>query len=420
MKNHINSTRPGIHIDEFANTGDPYTRYATMREEFPVCQLEPKGIWAISRYKDIEFICKRPKIFSSSGMKALLQPEWMPDDCKRTLSVLTLDPPEHTPLRRKIDSAVGHQRILKALAQAMHNHAERLVDKIAHSKDTQTQKTCQQKECDFIAEFASPYIETFINRVIGLENKKPPPKEMADHPEMTNRNISDIPSDQYIQDQITSIRKSKNYFGPLINDWHNSPENDLISTLALTVIDGEPLTNNEIRNAVELVSLAGTQGPTMLLAHAMIRFSRQPELLHQLIENPKRISSFIEELLRHISPAPAVLRKTTAAITLSGVEIPEGATMLLLYASANRDPRMFDDPDTFDMSRSNIKQHLAFGYGPHFCAGAALTRLEVRIALEAIIAKFQHISCPPDHEINWNNSWMANTMRDLPIQFTIT
>jgi len=410
---HIDPIRPGIHIDELADTADPHAIYQTLRENYPVCQLEPNGYWAISRHKDVEFACKRPGLFSSEGVKALLQPDWMPEDCKRSLFVLTLDPPEHTPLRRKLDSAVGQQRVLRALAVAMKEHARKLVDKIEQCK-----KIDESEEVDFIAAFANPYIGTIINRVVGSKKKHTPPEELAEHPERTNKNISDTPTKQYIQDQIDGLRRSKSYFSTLIQERRTNPKDDLISQLLAAKFDGASLTDDDIWNAAELVNLAGTQGPIILLAHAMMRLARQPDLLHMLRKTPQLIPVFIEELLRHASPAPAVLRKTTAAVTLSGVTIPRDATVLLLYGAANRDPRIFPNPDAFDPTRENISRHLAFGHGPHFCTGAALTRLEVRIALEAITSKFSSISCPPDDKINWNNSWMANSMRDLPIKLS--
>ncbi len=408
----INPLRPGISVDDFANNADPHAVFSNLRENYPVCQLEPNGYWAISQYNDIQFACKRPKLFSSIAVQEeLLQPDWMPEDCKRTLFVLALNPPEHKPLRRKLDTEVGHRRILEALVPVMRQKAEQLVKKIDMAI-----KTDPTKEIDFIASFASPYIETFINKLVGSEKKRPPPEELADHPERTNKNISGTPAEPYQQEQIDLIRRSKSYFHTLIGERRKKPKNDLISALLEARFDGKPLSDYQIWNAAELVNLAGTQGPVILQGHAMIRLARQPELLKLIVKSPQLIPRFIEELLRHASPAPAVLRKTTEGVTVSGVNIPKGAKVMLLYGAANRDPRMFPNPDMFDMTRENLTEHLAFGHGPHFCAGAAMTRLEVGIALEAILAKFHNFSCPPDNEIIWNNSWMANSMETLPIQ----
>ncbi len=401
---HKNPLRPGIHIDELTNTATPYKVYGTLRDHYPVCLLEPNGYWAISRHEDVYFACRNPGLFSSKGVESLLQPDWMPEDCIRDLFVLTRDPPEHRPRRRILDAIVG-SKLLEVLAPAMRRCALQRIEKINPSQ-----------EVNFLAEFAQPYIETFVNKIVGSE-KDQPSQELAKHPERTNKNIGSPPSKQYIEDQLEGLRKTKSYFHALIQERKQCPRNDLISSLLSGELDGQPLSDDMIFNAAELVSLAGTQGPIILLCHAMIRLGRQPELLQALVKKPDLIPAFIEELLRHVSVAPAVLRKTTVDITLSGVKIPKDAIVLLLFAAANRDPRVFHDPDTFNISRENINQHLAFGFGPHYCLGAALTRLEVKIALEVILSRFHNISCPPDNKIQWNNSWMANSMSSLPIQF---
>jgi cytochrome P450 len=127
------------------------------------------------------------------------------------------------------------------------------------------------------------------------------------------------------------------------------------------------------------------------------------------------IPAFLEELLRYSGPSQRLLRTTTQPVELSGNTIPAGATVLLALASANRDGQRFPRPDDFDMARPNIREHLAFGGGPHVCIGAALARQEIRVALEAILAAFNTIVCPAPAELTWIDSLVTLTVRELPL-----
>jgi cytochrome P450 len=169
------------------------------------------------------------------------------------------------------------------------------------------------------------------------------------------------------------------------------PDDGFVSALveAEVAIDGEPrrLTDLEIVSFIMMLAGAGVETVARLLSWAAVLFARNPGERVKVVENPGLVPDAIEELLRYEAPSPVNGRFTLRPIELHGIEIPAGSRVLLLNGSGNRDPREFDDADTFRVDRE-IKRHISLGYGAHFCLGAALARLESRIALEETFKRF--------------------------------
>ena len=168
------------------------------------------------------------------------------------------------------------------------------------------------------------------------------------------------------------------------------PIDDLLSRLVEAEVDGERLTDDEILGFFQLLLLAGSETTTNLINNAMLSFIEHPDQYARLQSTPDLIPSAIEEVLRYRSPVQAVFRKTTRTVALHGQTIPEGSLVLPMIGSANRDPKLFAEPDRFDVTREP-NPHIAFGHGPHFCLGAPLARLEARIALQDLLARLDNV-----------------------------
>jgi cytochrome P450 len=197
------------------------------------------------------------------------------------------------------------------------------------------------------------------------------------------------------------------YLGELAQERARAPRDDLISALAsarLAGADGSSdcLTPEECTSFAVLLYSAGTETVSKLLGNAAVILARHPDQRAQLVSHPELIPNAIEELLRYEPPSPVNGRWTTSPVELHGATIPEGAKVLLLTGSAGRDEEVFPDPDRFDIARP-IAHHLSFGYGPHFCVGAALARLESRIALEETLIRF------PEWEVDTGQLQRAHT-----------
>jgi cytochrome P450 len=191
-------------------------------------------------------------------------------------------------------------------------------------------------------------------------------------------------------------------------DWRaEHPSDDLMTDLIRAEFVDETgttrrLTRDEILNYVALIAAAGNETTTRLIGWTGKVLAEYPDQRQALVDDPSLIPNAIEELLRYESPSPVQARYVTADVEHYGTTVPEGSVMLLLTASGNRDERRFADPDTFDVRRQ-IGQHLAFGFGIHFCLGAALARLEGRVALQEVLKRF------PTWEVDWANAVQAHT-----------
>lgn len=398
-----NTTRPGISLESLA-VDNPYPIYEKMRTHYPVCELEPGGVWAITRHCDVKDALQNPELFSSAAQKALIQPKGLSDDCKRDLFILVQDPPEHTKYRALMHKAFSGSAI-QALLPFMKKAAMEQMEKIRSLKNV-----------DFLKDFAEPYIKKTASRITGIEDEENL-EELCHWVQQNAQNLSESPSPEYIRNLEATIRAQNAYLDTVIHDRRENPRDDVISSLVHANLDGEHLTDSQLRNALELIIVAGIHTPVQAICHAIVWLAENPSLKNQLVAEPDKIRPFAEELLRYKSIAPALLRLTTQEVEVAGVTIPANQQVFMILASANHDPAEFPNPDTFDISRPNMKQHMAFGHGPHICIGAALSRQQIEIAIETIINNFSTISIPADAEIETNDSWIMRALTKVPISF---
>ena len=183
-------------------------------------------------------------------------------------------------------------------------------------------------------------------------------------------------------------------------------------------MDNKKLSDKELFGIMSLIILAGFSTTVQMLNNGIILLSRRPELVAQLVKSPDLIPAFIEELLRFSPAGAGTLRITTESVVLANITIPKGEMVMAVLASANRDPNRFSNPDTFDISRSNAKRHMTFGYGVHNCVGAALARLELKVAFEILLQEFNTFHCPPHDELVWEDSCFIHGVSELPVRFS--
>ncbi len=173
------------------------------------------------------------------------------------------------------------------------------------------------------------------------------------------------------------------------------PADDILSTLVEAEIDGVPLTDEQVIGFCILLVSGGHETTSKLIANGVRLFASHPDQRDAVIEDPERSVGAVEELLRYTSPTQYMARTTTRPVDLHDVEMPAGAKVVLLLGAGNRDPREFDRPDEFDISRANPRI-LAFGHGAHVCLGAAVARLEARVALQEFLARYPRYAVDED------------------------
>ncbi|AKJ02945.1 hypothetical protein ATI61_113136 [Archangium gephyra] len=371
---------------------NPYPLYAELRRR-PVCQVEPGGMWAVSRYDDVVTVLKDPRRFSSEGLGRSFRPPWLERNPTAD-SLVMKDPPEHTRLRSLVTRAFNGAT-LSRLEPSIRAIAEELAD-----------SAVRRQEVDFIAEFALPLPARVLNLFFGLE------PAMALRLKHWADDLVSIPASQpspQRQEEIRhSLQEMERCFNALIEQRRARPGDELVSEL----LRGE-LTHEEVLSFLFGLVPAGVETTVYLLANTMVVLSEHPRELERVRENPALIPRLIEEVLRFEPPGQSSLRLTTEDVELSGVRIPRGSIVVALVGAAMRDESRFPQADQFLLERES-QSSLAFGHGPHYCLGAMLARLEARLGLEALFSRIGGFSLQRK-ELDWSQSIIARGPRALPL-----
>lgn len=345
----------------YATTDDPHSVYRILREEHPVHYVEERDLYVLSRYEDILAAIKHPDVFSSA--RGVVPSGFLPEDP----NLIVLDPPVHTNMRKAVMRAFTPRR-MAAMADQVRQFARQLLDEFPASG-----------EVDAFEGYTDPLPIYVMAELLGIDaSERPMFKRCGDAIVYSSGSDPSTLRD--------ATRELTDYLQTVFEDRRRAPRNDLISLLLTSSEAGRALKNEELLGLSFLLLVAGTETTTSALGNAMLLLEHHRDARKQLVEDPALIPAAAEEILRFDSPVQGLSRVVLEDVELHGVTIPNGARVHLLYAAANRDPRVFDEPDRFDILRTP-NNHLAFGFGIHFCLGASLARLELRIGLEELLAR---------------------------------
>ena len=373
---------------------NPYPLYAELRRG-PPRQVEPGGMWAISRYDDVVTVLKDPRRFSSAGLGRSFLPPWLERNPTAD-SLVMKDPPEHTRLRAMLSRTFG-PAALNRLEPSIRAIAEEFAESLV-----------RRQEVDFVADFALPLPSRVLNLFYGLE------PSLALRLKSWADDLVSIPASQPSPQRMAEVRHSlaemERCFTALIEERRATPGADLVSDLLRV----EGITQEEILSFLFGLVPAGVETTVYLLANTMVVLSEHPRELERVRVNPALIPRLIEEVLRYEPPGQSSLRLTTEDVELSGVKIPRGSLVVALMGAALRDERQFPEADRFSLDREG-SSNLAFGHGPHFCLGAMLARMEARIGLEALFSRLQGFSLAPG-QLRWSQSLIARGPLALPLR----
>ncbi|CAA0136684.1 Putative cytochrome P450 123 [Mycolicibacterium vanbaalenii] len=350
-----------------------YATFRRLRDEQPVYYNAKWDFWALSRYEDVAPATKDHETYSSANGATLDIVKAHDDAIPPPKVIISMDPPEHQQMR-KLVSSVFTPRAIASLEDMVR---EKVYERIEALDPT---------SFDVVADFSALFPNEVITTMLGV------PKEDRHQIRLwldllLERRPGEIavPREGFEASMNTGV-----YYYKLIQQRREKPEDDMISRLIETEIerDGqvEKLTDVDIAGFATLLGGAGAETVTKLIGNAIVAFADFPDQWQSLRQDRSRIPAAIEELLRYEAPSQYQVRTTTRDVTLHGTTIPAGSVVLLLTASATRDERMFPDPDRLDIDRERkMGFNLAFGYGVHSCLGAALARMESRIALNALL-----------------------------------
>lgn len=380
---------------------NPYPHYAELRRTSPVAQVEPGGLWAVSRYDDIVSIFKAPAVFSSQGLRAMAVQPWLERNPLGD-SVVIMDPPLHTKSRALVAHAFSARVIprIDPLARAV------CVAFAARAREG--------VEMDICDELSSALPAAVIANLLGLD------PGMVERFRVWSDDLVAINpgTPEAAQPRIReTVAELEGYLNEVLADRRLARRGDLVSDLLDAEIDGKRLGDDELISFLFLLLAAGFETTTHLLTNSLRILADRPELLERLRAEPAAIPRFVEEVLRFDTPVHGTMRLALADADVGGVRVPAGSVMLLLLGSANRDESQFERPDQFDIDRSP-RTNLAFGHGIHFCIGAALARIEARIALEELIPQIRGVRVT--REPTWNLSITVRGPLTCRMQFLPT
>ena len=363
--------------DPFAsdNLADPYPVYDWLRDEAPVYFAPATETFVLSRFDDVRWALGDTDLFSSDAMRGVLmgQPtgkgeERLPRNTAGG-SLVSVDPPAHTELRQIVSRGFTPRHIT-----AWDDRIQQMVAELLRDAAS---------DFDVVAGLAAPLPVQVITELLGADPSQA--QQFRTWADATTKMMSGSARNGEVDPAgLTAAFELVTYLTEYIEQRQQSPADDLIATL-LRAREDEALSNSETVGFAGLLLFAGTETTTNLIGNAVWALDRHREVLRELTANADLLPAVIEETLRWEAPVQYVFRRATRAYELHGVEIPCDSWVTLLLGAANRDPSRFgNDADLFDPTRSTTG-HLAFGFGPHFCLGAALARSETTAALEAVL-----------------------------------
>ncbi|MFF0885054.1 cytochrome P450 [Streptomyces sp. NPDC003456] len=387
---------------------DPFPTLRALQQEGPARPVRlPDGVewWFVTRHEDVRSGLADPRL-SSAANDHMANDESLPttdaitsaNDATRR-SLVNLDPPDHTRLRKLVVRAFSATRV-DGLRPRVQQIADELLDAMAEGDD----------EADLIGAYASVLPIRVICELLGV------PEDHDALREKTGAAFQVVRDDASAADMAQAFAWLTAYTERLIALKHDNPGDDLLSDLiAVHEEDDDRLDDEELAAMALTLLLAGHETTVQLIGNGMNALFDHPEQLAALRDRPELLRTAVDELLRHDGPTnPGVARYATEDVTLGGVRIPRGALVLLSVAAANRDPARFTDPDRLDLTR-DAGGHLGFGHGIHYCLGARLARMEGEIALGSLLRRFPDIRrAVPAEEVRWRLG-MVRGLVSLPV-----
>jgi cytochrome P450 len=412
-------TSTDINLSDPQHIECPYHAYQALHQTGGVGRDPNIGV-VVAGYDTLAALAKNTEVYSSSitedghGPRHMgINPEPVQDDVEEILShahpivnaLFTADPPVHTRHRKLIAKALS-PRSVRALEPQIRAITNDLIDAFI-----------TRGSVDLLPEFAVPLPVTVIADILGVDRADIWTfKHWGDL--MISGNI-DMLSHERRREVAKAVVELHEYFVPRIEERRQNPTDDLLSIMINTEVDGEPpLTTAELLPIIDQILLAGHETTTNLIANAMLVLLNDPDLMRRLRDNPSDIPAMVEEALRWDPPIQCTFRRATRGDTLEGADVAEGDMVVPLWAGANWDPDVFADPERFDIDRSMAKPHMGFGFGPHFCAGAELARIETRIAFEALLDRLDQITLNEDEsDLSHLPSFASHGYRRVSLNF---
>lgn len=360
----------------------PFEFYDRLRAEAPVYQIPGTNTFLITQYADVKTVARRPKIFSSE-FSQLVAPE-LPAEAKEIIAqgypeiptMLTRDAPAHNRYRALVNPSFTPKRVA-GLRPHMEDIVSRLIDDLPQSGPV-----------DFMMDLCVPLPVQVIADALGM-----PLEDSHKIKHWSDRAVSRISMMASPEEEIENAKsfiEYQNYFAAMIEERRDNPTDDVVSSLVHARAEGEePLDVAEMLSIIQQILVAGNETTTATLAAGMVHLTQRPDVHKRLCDDPSLIPNFVEEILRLETPSAGMWRHVLEDTEIHGVAIPKGSMAMIRWAAGNRDTEVFDDPDAIDLTRENMDDHIAFGYGIHICLGMFLARQELHVAFGQILQRLK-------------------------------
>ena len=357
----------------------PFHVYQQLQEEAPVWQMPGTNVFVVTRYDDIREIIRDPSRFSSS-FSALLNTGSSNEEVNTIYgqgyemveTLLTQDPPRHRVYRNLVNKVFSNKRI-----EGMRSEVEKMSNELID-------QWIDEPEVDLLNRFCVPLPIYVISDQLGV-----PRSELSLIKKWSDASASRLGRLADEEEQIQNAKdivEFQHYFAALLDRMREAPEDNIISDLANNTIDeGRLLTKPEALGMIQQILVAGNETSTSAIAGGVVLLIQNPDQQAMLRQHPDLIPGAVEEILRLETPTSGMWRRATADTEIGGVDIPEGAFLMVRFAAGNRDESIFTDGGAMSVARENADSHLAFGQGTHFCLGAQLARMEMQVALTGLL-----------------------------------
>lgn len=382
---------------------NPYPHYARLRDEAPVSYIEALGVWGLFRYDDVAGTFMNPAVFSARDFIVNAFGEF--DPVPEVPSIISLDPPEHTRLRK-----LANRAFLPSAIKAVMPDVEKVID------DLIAEIKSRGSNFDFVSDFAAYVPVSVTASLLGVDATT----ARGDFKRWT-RDMLKAPSRTALApDELAGMTQSvadfRAYFADQIAFRRRSPGSDLISALVRAEEDDQTLSATEVLSLVALIMFGGAETPSHLISSVLYELFENPDAMAAVRSDPTRMTQAVDETLRHVSPVHFVFQTALSDAVFDGGTVPAGATVFSFVGSANRDPAMFEDPDRFVLGRANVSRHLAFAHGPHYCIGAQLGRLMAATAVNSVLGAMPAIRRDSDGW-EWMPSFWVRGLQTFPVAF---
>jgi cholest-4-en-3-one 26-monooxygenase len=384
--------------------GVPHDYLAHLRRTEPVHwhdETNGPGCWVVTRYDDCVAVNRDYERFSSYAQGALPFEIGEDELAQQRLMMLNMDPPLHTRYRRLVNKGFT-PRIVRDLEVNIHQRTDDIINRV-----------CEQGEADFVTDLSAELPLQVIAELLGV-----PSEDRHRMFDWSNRMVGNEDPEYGItaEEAGSAAMELYGYASALFAKKRLDPHSDLMSVLTDVEVEGEKLSELELELFFLLLTVAGNETTRNLISGAMHAFFQHPDQWQRLRDDRSLLPSAVEEMLRFVTPVMNFRRTAMQDTEMRGVKIAEGDKVIFYHVAANRDEEVFEDPNAFDIGREP-NPHIAFGGGgPHFCLGANLARMEIRVMFEHLLDRLPDIQ--QNGDVQRLQSQFINGVKHLPVSFT--